>query len=551
MRHGGKILIDQLEAQGVTSVFLVPGETFLAALDALYDSAPIRTIICRHEGGAAMMAQATGKLTGKPGIAFATRGPGAANAASGLLVAREDQTPMILFVGLPATTGDAREASGASDVVGLFSPIAKWAAVVRDTLRIPELVARAFHVAMSGRPGPVVLGLPEDVLNREAGAENAKRVVIPEAAPSAAQMDLIEAKLRSSEWPLMIVGGPGWSPSVAARIEAFALGCDLPVAAAFRAQDYVDNRHPCYVGHAGIGLESKLAAAIRGADLLLAVGAHLGPVTTAGHTLVTTPDPRQFLVHVHPSAEEAGLVCRADVAIAATVAAFADALRGVAPPREQPWRTFRRDLRAAYEASLKPVPTPGDVALEQVVATMSEVLPEQAIVASGAGNYAQFLHRYFVYKGHRTQLAPGSGSMGYGLPAAIAAKLLSPERPVVAVAGDGCFQMTAQELATAVQYALPIVIIVANNAIHGSIRMRQEERYPGRVIATSLVNPDFAALAQSFGALGETVARTADFEPALRRALSAGRPALIDLRLDPEAIAPGRTPAAVRVKSRD
>ena len=546
MRHGGKILIDQLEAQGATTAFMVPGESFLAAIDGLHDSNRIRTIICRQEGGAAMMAEAWGKATGEPGICFVTRGPGAANAMSGLHLAQQDSTPMILFVGLPGARHEDREAFQEIETKQLFSSFVKWAAVIRDTARIPEYVSRAYHVARSGRPGPVVLGLPEDMLSAEAEARDAKAAVVAEPAPTPEAMQKLGERLAGASRPVMIVGGPGWSRDVQTRIEAFADRMDLPVAAAFRFQDYIDNRHRCYVGHAGIGPDPKLAAAIKGADLLLVVGARLGEMTTSGYTLLDIPNPAQPLVHVHPSADELGSVYRAELPIAASARAFAAALDAIPTPREIRWKGLRAELRAAYDASLKPVATPGAVKLEEVVRTVSELLPENAVVTNGAGNYAGFVHRYFEYKGYRTQLAPTSGSMGYGLPAAIAAALAEPTRPVVCFAGDGCFLMTAQEMATVAQYGLPVIVIVANNGMYGTIRMHQEKHYPGRVAGTTLMNPDFAALARSFGATGERIERTEEFREAFARALAAGRPALIELKTDPEAITPRQTLSQIR-----
>ena len=546
MRHGGKILIDQLEAQGVTTVFTVPGESFLAALDGLHDSNSIRTVICRQEGGAAMMAEAWGKMTGAPGICFVTRGPGAANAMSGLHVAQQDSTPMILFVGLPGERHEDREAFQEIETKSLFSSFVKWAAVIRSTERIPEYVSRAFHVAVSGRPGPVVLGLPEDMLSARAEAADIDRARVAAPAPSPAAMSELQALLNQSQRPLMLVGGPGWSADVQHGIEDFARRFDLPVAAAFRFQDYIDNRHPCFVGHAGIGIEGKLKTAIEDADVLVVLGARLGEMTTSGYTLIDIPTPRQFLVHVHPSSDELGTVYAPHLPICATASTFADALGALVPPTDIPWRRRRADLRAAAEEWWRPLPTPGDVKFEEVVRMVSETLPEDGIITNGAGNYAGFVHRYFQYRGYRSQVSPTSGSMGYGLPAAVAAKLAAPARPVVAFAGDGCFMMTSQELATAVQYGLPLVVIISNNGMYGTIRMHQERDYPERVVGTTLINPDFAAFARSFGAHGETVERTEQFAPAFRRALEAGRPAVIELKIDPEALTPRQTLSQIR-----
>jgi acetolactate synthase-1/2/3 large subunit len=546
MRHGGKILIDQLEAQGATTAFTVPGESFLAALDGLHDSNRIKTIICRQEGGASMMAEAWGKITGEPGICFVTRGPGAANAMSGLHVAQQDSTPMLTFVGMPSSGHEDREAFQEIEIKQLFGSYVKWAAVIRDTSRIPEYVSHAFHVARSGRPGPVVLGLPEDMLAAECETQDAKPARIAEAHPAAADLKLLQEKLAAATRPLMIIGGPGWSTACQKAMQAFADRFDLPIAPAFRYQDYIDNRHRCYVGCAGIGIDAKLGAAIGDADLLIVLGARLGEMTTAGYTLIAIPNPAPFLVHIHPSPDELGSVYRPDLPIAATASAFTEALAGLEPPTKIAWSARRAELRAAYEQTLKPIALPGAVKMADVIRTVSELLPENGIVTNGAGNFAAFVHRYFEYKGYRTCLAPTSGSMGYGMPAAIAAKLAHPTRPVVNVQGDGDFLMTGQELATAAQYALPIVTIVANNGMYGTIRMHQEREYPRRVIGTTLVNPDFAAYARSFGAEGHTVETTEDFAPAFRQALGSSKPSVIELKLDPEALSARQTLSQIR-----
>lgn len=553
MAHGGKILIDQLAAHGVSRIFEVPGESFLAALDGLYDRPGMQTIICRHEGGAALMAEATGKLTGRPGIAFATRGPGVVNAVAGVYVAQQDATPMILFVGLPTTPLEERAPFQEIDIEALFSGIAKWTAVIRSADRISEYVARAFRVALSGRPGPVVIGLPENVLSSPSCAPIVPPTSLAGGAPTSRDMSELAQRLGAAERPLLVVGGPGWSAEVGRAIEAFAAAFDLPVASSFRCQDYVDNRHPCYVGHLGFTTDRKLKDGLRAADLVIAIGAELGDIATGGYSLLGGPGQTFVQVHPEPSAilgyRDASLV------IAATSEAFAEALPGFAPnlrgpaggvPPERGWSRFRSGLRAAYDASLAPRATPGAVRMEDVVTTVSRVLPESGLVTNGAGNYSQWVHRYFQFKRFRSGLAPTSGTMGYGLPAAIAAKLEHPEAPVVCFAGDGCFAMTSNELGTAVQYGLPMVILIANNGMYGTIRMHQERAYPGRPNGTSIVNPDFAALARSHGADGETVTRSADFEGVLRAALRADRPFVIDLKLDPEAINPMETLSGVR-----
>lgn len=535
LRHGGRILIDQLALQGVERVFCVPGESYLAALDGLYDSG-IQTIICRQEGGAAIMAEATGKLTGKPGVAFVTRGPGATNASAGVHVAFQDSTPMVLFVGQVARDQRDREAFQEVDYRAMYGPLAKWVAEIDLTERIPEYVSRAFHVAQSGRPGPVVLALPEDMLSATAEVSDAPpaSLVLNQTADEA--VDMILEELAKAERPLAIAGGGGWSAEAAEHLARFAEAHDLPVGTSFRCQDYIDNRHPCYAGDVGVGINPALASRVKEADLLLVLGARLGEITTSGYTLVDVPAPRQRLVHIHPDPSELGRVYRPDLAIAARPA---DVLaRLAARPSGKPTRrtAWLEAARADYERWQEPQETPGELKMEQVIHHLSATLDEDAIVTNGAGNYATWLHRYFRYKRWRTQLAPTSGSMGYGLPAAVAAKLACPNRQVICLAGDGCLQMTMQEFGTACQYGANIVVLVVNNGMYGTIRMHQERVYPGRVSGTTIRNPDFAAFARAYGAYGETVTRTADFAPALTRALEAGSPAILDLKIDPRAL---------------
>jgi len=538
MRNGGRILIDGLAAQGCRWLFTVPGESFLPALDALFDEGPIRTIVCRHEGAAAMMAEAAGKLTGEPGVVIVTRGPGASNAVSGVFVAHHDATPMLLLVGLPAQAREGRKAFQEINLPAVFGAIAKRVEIVRDAARIPEAIAHAYQAARSGRPGPVVLGFPEDVLHATAEVADAAAVPPESTAPSSQDMRRLKQTLAEARRPLVLIGGGGWSRKAAKKLGQFATSFDIPVAATFRRQDHLDNRHPCYVGHAGIDIDPELASAIAGADVLIVIGETPGEVPTAAQTLIATPAPAQYLVHAHPSADEIRRLYRTDLPIIAGPEEFCRALARMRAPAKRRWRKLRRALRASYERSLKPQTTPGRVQLAEVIAVLSRELPEDAIVSNGAGNYAGFLNRYFQYKGWPGQLAPASGSMGYGLPAAIAAKLIHPERAVVALAGDGCALMTGQELATAVQYGVPIVMIIVNNGMYGTIRMHQERLYPGRVVGTSLVNPDFAALARSFGAAGVTIEETGAFLPVLRRALSASSPTVIELKIEPDAISP-------------
>lgn len=540
-RHGGQILIDQLRIQGCDTVFCVPGESFLAALDGLHGQSALRTIVCRQEGGAAMMAEAYGKMTGQPGVCFVTRGPGATNAASGVHVALQDSTPMILFIGQVGRDMVDREAFQEVDYRRMYGQLAKWVAQIDSTERIPEYISHAYHLATSGRPGPVVLALPEDMLSARATVADAKPALPVEAKAAPEDMAALEALLAGAQRPLMIVGGGGWSAEVRDGLAAFAERLDLPVSAAFRCQDYLDNRHPNYVGDAGIGISPALAQRIRDSDLLISLGARLGEMTSSGYSLIEIPNPKQSFVHVYPGPDELGRVYRPDLAINAASRSFVAALEGIAPPAEIPWSGWRAAARADYEANRQAQETPGEVKLEQIVAQLNDRLPSDAILTNGAGNYTAWLHRYYDYRSYRSQLAPTSGSMGYGLPAAIAGKLAAPDRPVVAFAGDGCFLMTGQELATAVQYELPIVIVVVNNGMYGTIRMHQERHYPDRISGTGLHNPDFALLAQAYGASGELVTRSEDFPAALERALTAGKPALIELRTSPEAISPRMT----------
>lgn len=558
MHHGGKTLIDQLAAHGIRHVFEVPGESFLAALDGLHGNQAVDVIVCRHEGGAALMAEATGKMTGRPGIAFATRGPGVVNAVAGVYVAQQDATPMILFVGLPTTRLDDNAPFQEIDIGQLFRGIAKWTAVVREPRRIAEYVERAFTVAMSGRPGPVVIGLPEDVLSATGEGPTAQPTALAGATPSPRDISALRDRLSRASRPLVIVGGPGWTEKTRIAIEDFARAFDLPVAASFRCQDYVDNRHACYVGHLGFTTDAKLKEGLRAADLVIAIGAEVTDIATDSYALLGGAG--QTFVQIHPDPSALLGYRGATDAIVATSAAFGEALAGFGPelgmgrgtetvPDARPWSAYRRELRGAYEASLEPRRTPGAVTLEDVVTTVSALLPENGIVTNGAGNYAQWVHRYFQFKGFRTGLAPTSGSMGYGLPAAIAAKLARPEAPVVCFAGDGCFAMTANELGTAVQYGLPIIILIANNGMYGTIRMHQERSYPGRPSGTDLINPDFVALARAYGGEGRTVSRTEDFAAAFRDALSSHVPFVIELCQDADAISPMSTLTGLRRNS--
>ena len=546
MRHGGQILIDQLALNGIEKVFCVPGESYLAALDGLYQSNSIKTIICRQEGGAAMMAEAYGKMTGQPGICFCTRGPGATNASAGVHVAMQDSTPMILFVGQVAGSMAEREAFQEIDYRRMYGDLAKWIGQIDRIERIPEYVSHAFHTALTGRPGPVVLALPEDMLSVRSEVRDAKPANPAEAKISAEDIATLEGHLKQAKKPLLIVGGPGWSADAQAQLMAFAGRINIPVAAAFRYQDYMDNRHPCYVGDVGIAIDPKLAKRVRETDLLIAFGPRLGEMTTSGYSLVGIPDPKQKLIHIHPGAEELGRVYRPDMAINASLRSVAAGLEKIDGIDPEKWAHWTRSARRDYEIYCQLLETPGDVKFEQIVHHVSTHVPDNAIITNGAGNYAGFVRRYHQYRNFRTQLAPTSGSMGYAVPSAIAGKLARPDIPVICFTGDGDFMMTCQELATAVQYNIPVIIIIANNGTFGTIRMHQEREYPERISGTALTNPDFAAMAESFGAHGETVQKTAEFEGAFTRALNAGRPAVINCMIEADAITPQTTLTKIR-----
>ena len=562
-RPAGHALVEALIAQGVDTAFGVPGESYLAVLDGFFANADrIRFVSCRHENGAAFMAEAQGKLSGRPGICFVTRGPGASNAAIGLHTAFQDSTPMILFVGQVASDQRDREAFQEVDYRQMFGPgslgFAKWVGEVQSADRLPEYVARAFHVAMQGRPGPVVLSLPEDMLRASTVAPVVARAQPALAAPAPSALAALREMLLAAERPFVIAGGSGWDAPSCAALERFAEAWRLPVGCAFRFQDVFDNRHPNYAGDVGIGINPKLAARIGEADLVIALGPRLGEMTTGGYELLKPPRPRQKLIHIHAGAEELGRVYAGDLLVNASMACAAPALAGLAAPAMLPWAAWNEAARADYEANLVPSPVwPLDMA--EVIATIDRLVPADTVFTNGAGNFSGWLHRFHRYAGlrhaGRTQLAPTSGAMGYGLPAAVAAALLEPHRTVVNLAGDGDFLMTSQEMATAMAHGAGtghgrLLSIVVDNGSYGTIRMHQEREYPGRVLGSDLGNPDFAALARAYGWwAGERVDATAAFEPALRAALAAGRPALVHLRLDVDVITSRTTLAAIRRKA--
>ena len=541
-RLGGHILVDQLVSHGVKHVFCVPGESYLAVLDGLHD-ADINVTVCRQEGGAAIMADAHGKLTGEPGICMVTRGPGASNALAGVHIAMQDSTPLILFVGQIERGMREREAFQEMDYRAVFGSQAKWVTEIDQVERIPELVSRAFHVATSGRPGPVVIALPEDMLVESAAVADAPRYDVVETAPTREQMAELEIMLAAAKSPIAILGGSRWDEKAVAGFAAFAQRFNLPVSVSFRRQMLFPASHPCYAGDIGIGPNPALLERMAQADLVLLVGGRMSEMPSQSYTLFDIPVPKQRLVHVHPDSGELGRVYRPALGINAAPGAFTRALEALATPARMPWQDGTAALHAAFLKWSDPaqVRTQGPLRMEAVMQYLEQKLPADAIMTNGAGNYATWLHRFHRFERFGTQLAPTSGSMGYGVPAAVAAKRIQAGKTVVCFAGDGCFMMHGQEFATAVQYALPIIVLVIDNGMYGTIRMHQEKHYPGRVSATELHNPDFAAYARAFGGHGETVLSTEEFAPAFERAVASGLPAILHCRIDPEVISPSTT----------
>ncbi len=555
-RTGGQILVDALKIHGVDTAFGVPGESYLDVLDALHDS-DIRFIINRQEGGAAFMAEAYGKLTGKPGICFVTRGPGATNASIGVHTAYQDSTPMILFIGQVGNDFMDREAFQEIDYRRMYGQMAKWVTQIDRAERIPEYLARAFQVATSGRPGPVVLALPEDMLIDMATVADTRCYQPVQASPSAAQIDTLRGMLAEAKRPIVLLGGTTWNAQACADLQSFAEANALPIGCTFRFQDLLDNAHPNYIGDVGIGINPLLAARVKNADLIIAIGPRLGEMTTGGYTLLASPVPQQRLVHIHADAEELGSVYQAELMINSGMPQACAMLAAMAPVNADAWRdsvpAAKKELAAYQEQPFIFKDGKAPLDLWQVVQELMAQVPADTILTNGAGNYASWAHRFYRYGGMRTQLAPTNGAMGYGVPSGVAAKIVHPERTVVTFAGDGEYMMNGQELATAVQYKAGVVIIVFNNQMFGTIRMHQERDYPGRVSGTELHNPDFAALAQAYGAHGEVVNTTDEFAPALARALahtrSANLPALIELRYDGNLITPNATLATIRANA--
>ena len=549
MRSGGKILVDGLQGHGVDLAFCVPGESYLAVLDAMYDvREQLKLIVCRQEGGASFMAEAYGKLTGRPGICFVTRGPGATNASIGVHTAYQDSSPMILFIGQVGSDFVEREAFQEIDYRRMFGLMAKWVAQIDRADRIPEYLSHAFHLATSGRPGPVVLALPEDMLVSVADVADLPRYKTVYSYPGLGQLEQLREMLSESQRPFLLLGGSGWTADACSAMQSFAESANLSVGCAFRRQDLFDNTHANYAGDVGIGINPKLARRIKESDLVIVVGARLDEMTTSGYTLFDVPRPKQKFVHVHPSSDELGKVYQADLFINSSIPTFAGLLRAMPKIDGTRWKANTEAAHADYLANIEPGPCPGPVDFGQVMVWLRERLPSNSIVTNGAGNFSQWVSRFYPFRPWRTQLAPINGAMGYGLPAGIAAKLTHPHRTVVTFCGDGDFLMTGQELATAVQYDANVIFLVINNGMYGTIRMHQEREYPARVYGTALNNPDFAALARAYGAHGEIVETTEQFAPAFERAMAANKPALIEVMLDPEAITTRTTLSAIRNK---
>ena len=549
-RSGAQVLVDQLTIQGVEHVFCVPGESYLAVLDAFHD-ASIQVTVARQETGAGIMADASARLTGRPGIVFATRGPGAMNAAHAIHIAEHDSTPLILFLGQVGRGMRGRGAFQEMDYGQVFASTAKWVVEIDDPARIPEIVSRAFHTAMQGRPGPVVISLPEDMLKQKVSVNDAPRAEPAQPAPGAADMERLQQALTKAQRPIAIIGGSNWSAEACDQFRCFAEAFDMPVVTSFRRTMLFNADCDPYAGELALGANPKLVDRIKRSDLVLLVGGRLAEVPSQSYTMLAIPKSSQFLVHVHGSAEELGRVYSADIGICATPRAFCAALQTLSPPDQIPWRDNTRAARADYLAFTNVAPeTPGNVQMAQIMLWLRDTLSDDTIITNGAGNYAIWVGRYLRIRTYGALLAPVSGSMGYGLPAAVGAKRVCPDRPVISFNGDGCFLMNGQEFATAVQYNLPIIVVVIDNSMYGTIRMHQEREYPGRISATSMRSPDFAALGRAYGGHGETVETTEEFAPAYERAVASGLPAIIHVKVDPEAITPVTTLTAIRETSR-
>ena len=546
-RLGGHILADQLVIQGADTAFCVPGESYLTLLDGLYHHQnSIRVVHSRHEGAAANMADAYGKMTGKPGICMVTRGPGATNASIGVHTAFQDSTPMIVLIGQIGRSMTDREAFQEIDYRRMFGEMAKWVAQIDQVERIPEYISRAFHVAQSGRPGPVVLALPEDMLSSMVTVADAKKSYPVEAAPTPEAMEELRDRLSKAKKPLLIVGGPTWNKQAVEDVTAFVEANNLPVACAFRYQDRFNNTHPNYVGDIGIGINPKLATRVKESDLLIIAGPRMGEMTTGGYSMLNIPETDQDLIHIMPGAEELGRVYNPDLGINSSLRQFCKMARELAPVDNSAWASEAAIGNADYLERIKPTDVPGDVNMSEIVSWLSNRMPEDGVVTHGAGNYSVWVTRFFQHRTYPTQIAPTNGAMGYSVPAAIGAKITDPNRMVVSFNGDGCFMMLGQEMITAKQFNAPVIFIVVNNGMLGTIRMHQEREFPNNVMSTELMNPDFVQLAESYGAQGERVTRTEDFEAAFERAVNCGRSALIELVVDEQALTPAQTLDQVR-----
>ena len=546
LRTGGQIIVDCLRLHGVNTVFCVPGESYLATLDAFYDvQEEIKLVVCRQEGGVSNMAEAWGKMTGKPGIGFVTRGPGATNASIGIHTAQQDSTPLILFIGQIARDMSEREAFQEVDYRRMFGEMTKWVAQIENAARIPEMISRAFHVATSGRPGPVVLALPEDMQTERAVADTGRSCRATQAYPGNSDMEVFRKMLADARKPLVLAGGGGWTQKACDDLTTFAEANTLPVATAFRRQDLIDNRHPCFAGVVGLGINPKLKNRLDDTDLLIVLGTQLGEIVSGGYTYFTFPKPKQTMVHIAAGVDEIDKVYQADLGINAGMAEFCAAATDL-PPVDTPWSGETKAAHEDYVAFSTPAEMPGNVNYSEIIGWLSDNLPEDAIITNGAGNYTVWVHRFFRYKQYGTQLAPQSGAMGYGVPSGVAAGIRHPDRVVVSFNGDGCFQMNGLEIGTAVQYGTKTIFIVVNNGMYGTIRMHQETHYPKRKSGTDLYNPDFAALARSYGAIGETVTNTSDFADVFERCCAANGPSLIELVIEPDAVLPTNTLSAIQ-----
>jgi acetolactate synthase I/II/III large subunit len=547
LRSAAEVLVDQLRIHGVQHVFCVPGESYLAVLDAFHDS-DLTVTVCRQEAGACMMAEAIGKVTGRPGVCFVTRGPGATNASHGIHIAKQDSSPLVLFVGQVARAMREREAFQELDYPEVFGSMAKWAVEIDDPARVPEIVSRAFYTAANGRPGPVVVALPEDMLVERIAVADAPPYAPVETAPGPAEMKQFADMLAAARAPIFLLGGSRWSQEASDRVGRFLQKYSLPVCTTFRRGSIFDQTHACYAGDLGIGPNPKLLARIKSADLVVMIGGRLGELPSQGYTLFDIPCPQIPFVHVHPGAEELGRVYSPQLAINATPTAFATALEDLKFSRAP-----AGDAKGAHadyiEWTEKPTEQPGSVNFGAVMVWLRDNLGPDAILCNGAGNYAAWIHRFYRFRRFAHHVAPASGSMGYGVPAAVAMKRLYPDRTVVCLAGDGDFLMNGQEFATAVQYDLPFITIIVDNGMYGTIRMHQEREYPGRISATELRNPDFSAYARAFGGFGVSVERTEDFPAAFKAAQASGKPAIVRLVVDPEAITPTTTIAKIRARA--